>query len=164
MPRTGLAIKGPIPGTDATCQITFEFVRGKPHVRSLTIDAPNPLPAHQLATVSLKDLFDDLYRAAILKQTLIDLSWISEAWEAGANGLDIVMGVSSQLDDAETAALSAARTARRQPRITEEDLHRVLDLHAAKGIRGVMNELRDYDISERSAWRLLARARKELGE
>jgi len=49
--------------------------------------------------------------------------------------------------------------ARRQPRITTDDLRRILDVLAAKGIHGVMEER---GCSERNAWRLVARARETL--
>ena len=44
-------------------------------------------------------------------------------------------------------------------RVTPDRLRQVLDIHAAKGIEGVMDEMH---YSERNARRLLARARKEL--
>lgn len=64
----------------------------------------------------------------------------------------------------ERGALTAARSPRRgasrgRPRITPEDLRRVLDIYAAKGVDGIMREL---GYGERNARRLLARARKEL--
>jgi hypothetical protein len=64
-----------------------------------------------------------------------------------------------ELVDAETASARAVVSRVRRYRTNDEKLRLVLDLHARGGIDLVAKEL---DIQERSAWRLLARARKEL--
>lgn len=53
----------------------------------------------------------------------------------------------------------AARSARHPRRFPAADLARLLTIHADKGIEGVKAE---FSVSERQAYRLLDRARKEI--
>jgi hypothetical protein len=143
-------------------EVCVEVPGGQPHIRALAIAAApgtGPLSAADLAELDLSDLLNRAIQQEARQHTL-------SQWQLDESDTPIPLGSflgwardQAAADDA--AALTAARTAtsRDRRRITAADLRRVLDIHAAKGIQGVMDDL---GYSERNARRLLARARKEL--
>ena len=78
----------------------------------------------------------------------------AEATVEMIDGEPYLRAVTVEVRDPEARPLSAADLAGYFSLV-----EKVLDIHAAKGIEGVMDEMR---YSERNARRLLARARKEL--
>jgi hypothetical protein len=146
--------------TPVSAEVAVEMVDGEPHVRALALGVrgseARPLSAADLSAISLKDLLDSAVVRTALEHTPM-------RWEPGDDGpvsLGAFTGwVREQQAADEGAALTAARASRDRRRITPDDLRRVLAIHAAKGVEGIMGEL---GYSERNARRLLARARKEL--
>lgn len=145
--------------TLVTAEADIEMLNGEPRVRAIALAVPGggrPLTPAELSEISLKDILDSAVTHAALEATPMQ-------WEPGGDGpvplASFMTWVREQSAADERSALAAARSARDRRRVTPEVLRRVLDIHADKGVQGVMDEL---NYSERNARRLLARARKEL--
>jgi hypothetical protein len=146
--------------TPVECEIAVEVIDGTPHLRAVALAARDPqvpLSAADLAGLSLTGILDEAMRQAQLEHTTRE--WVLDDNQTAFTWPAFKDWVLEQTEADQAAALAAARTARSRRRITHADLRRVRDIHAAKGIPGVMVEL---GYSERNARRLWARAKKEL--
>jgi hypothetical protein len=157
-----IRLRGRARRTPVDCQAAIEMIDGKPHMRALAFEVRDPqarpLSAADLAELNLVQVLDAAVRQEALHHTPMEWDWVQDD-EAPADLRSFMGEAAARLEAHSGAALTAARSARDRRRITAEDLRQVRDIHAAKGIAGVMDEL---GYSERNAWRLLARARKEL--
>lgn len=139
------------------------MIDGEPYLRAVTVEVRDPearpLSAADLAGYfSLVEVLDAAVQRAAQLHTPREWAWEPE--DDNPVALKSLLGWAGEQAAAdERAALAAARAAHDRRRITPDTLRQVLDIHAAKGIEGVMDEMR---YSERNARRLLARARKEL--
>jgi len=142
----------------ARCQVAVEMVGGKPRIRGLAIEStgPRPLTAADLAAMDWAALLDAAVQQEARKYTP------PLEWAGGKDPTDLAAftgGMLNQLDQQSTETLAAARSARHPRRFPAADLARLLTIHADKGIEGVKAE---FSVSERQAYRLLDRARKEI--
>jgi hypothetical protein len=158
--RFTIRLRGRARRTPVEVEAAVEMIDGKAHMRGLAIVAGDtrPLSAADLSALDLVQIFDSAVQQAALAHT--PMEWKQAPGDDAPVPLPAFTGWVREQQAADAgAALTAARSARDRRRITDSDLRRVLDIHAAKGIEGVMAEL---GYSERNARRLLARARKEL--
>jgi hypothetical protein len=157
--RFMIRLRGRARRTPVECQAAVEMISGKPYVRALAFEVRDPqgrgLSAADLAALSLVQVLDAAVQQAALEHT--PMAWARD--DTPADLPSFTGWVRAQWEADSAAALTAARSVRDRHRITADDLRRVRDIHAAKGIEGVMAEL---GYSERNARRLLARARREL--
>lgn len=156
-----IRLLGQVRRTPVEAEVAVEMIGGTHYLRALALaarDPAKPLSAADLADINLVLVLDWAVREKAREQTTRE--WVLDEDPASFNSFGAFKGwVLAKADADAAAALSAVRSARTRRRITPADLRRVLDVHAAKGIGGLMTEL---GYSERNAYRLLARARKEL--
>jgi hypothetical protein len=154
--RFTIRLRGRVRRTPVECQAAVEMLGGKAHVRALAFEVRDPkarpLSAEDLAGLNLTQVLDAAVQQAALEHT--PMQWTRE--DSETDPASFLGWVRDQWDADSAAVIPAARSARERRRITLDDLRKVLDIHDAEGIEGVMARLK---YSERNARRLLARAR-----
>lgn len=134
-----------------------EIVDGVPCLRSFAWEADSPLHPRIFNLIDAAEILDAGVRAEVMRSN--PAPWNGGRVGAFTDAQTDVQAFDDRYDGYMAHVAAAATRPRRRRQITPELLAQVVALYESGGIQAVEDQLH---YSARYAWRLLARARKEL--